>query len=63
LAYGNQPTAEDAWRDALARFGKAPTWADLSQSPFVQLFDLKSDPHEGLGTRTTTIVSHESVTS
>ena len=45
-SHGNVPTPEDAWRQALDQFGKVPTDADLLRPPFVQLFDLASDPHE-----------------
>ena len=44
--YGNRPSQEDAYREALAKFGKKPSRKDLLRAPFVQLFDLKSDPSE-----------------
>ncbi len=44
--YGNEPKSEDAWRDALEKFGKTPKWTDLNQAPFVQLFNVADDPHE-----------------
>lgn len=44
--YGNAPRSDDAWREAIQSFGNSPTWSDLVKPPFVQLFDLSSDPHE-----------------
>lgn len=44
--YGNEPKTEDAWRNALEQFGQAPKWPDLSQAPFVQLFNVANDLHE-----------------
>jgi arylsulfatase A-like enzyme len=44
--FGNEPKPDDAWRQALERFGKTPKWTDLSQAPFLQLFNLADDPHE-----------------
>lgn len=44
--YGNLPKAEDAWKQAVADFGKTPEKSDLLSAPFVQLFDLKNDPGE-----------------
>lgn len=46
LHYGNRPRQDVAWREALKQFDKKPTWNDLSQAPFVQLFDLSKDLHE-----------------
>lgn len=43
---GNAPLPEEAWRKALKRFGGKPTDADLLQTPFVQLYNLASDPGE-----------------
>lgn len=43
---GNDPLPEEAWRKALKRFGGKPTNADLLQAPFVQLYNLASDPGE-----------------
>ena len=43
---GNDPLPEEAWRKALKRFGGKPTDADLLQTPFVQLYNLASDPGE-----------------
>ena len=37
---------DDAWRGALKKFGKTPTWKDVAKAPFVQLFNVKTDPHE-----------------
>ncbi|MEO0444743.1 MAG: arylsulfatase [Verrucomicrobiota bacterium] len=45
-AAGNDPMPQIAWRDAMDQFGRKPTEEDLLRSPFVQLFDLSSDPHE-----------------
>jgi arylsulfatase A len=44
--YGNVPPSEKAWRKAVKRFGAAPMWNDLSNAPFVQLFNLSADLHE-----------------
>ncbi len=44
--YGNQPTPDKAWRDALETFGKQPNRADLTRAPFLQLFKVSEDPHE-----------------
>jgi len=44
--HGNRPASDDAWREALAAFGKNPTREDLIRAPFVQLFDLGVDPQE-----------------
>ena len=46
LEHGNTPRRDDAWRKSLRKFGKVPTWKDLSRAPFVQLFNLADDPHE-----------------
>ena len=43
---GNYPLPEEAWRKALKQFGGKPTDADLLQTPFVQLYNLASDPGE-----------------
>ena len=42
------PIPEDAWRDALAAFGRKPTRNDFLKAPFVQLFNVAKDPHEDL---------------
>jgi len=45
--YGNTPTRDQAWRDALVQFGRAPkSIAELQQAPFLQLFNLQDDPGE-----------------
>jgi len=44
--YGNEPKPDDAWRGALEQYGKTPTWKDVSQTPFVQLFNVAEDTHE-----------------
>jgi arylsulfatase A-like enzyme len=44
--YGNKPTQENAWRSASQDFKGDVKEADLTQSPFVQLFNLDKDPHE-----------------
>ena len=44
--YGNKPRSEEAWKSAMKVFGKTPTWKDLAQYPFVQLYNLTEDPHE-----------------
>jgi arylsulfatase A-like enzyme len=44
--HGNLPIPEDAWREALAQYGKSPTRKDFLKAPFVQLFNLAMDPHE-----------------
>ena len=43
---GNDPLPEEAWRKALKRFGGKPTDVDLLKAPFVQLYNLASDPSE-----------------
>lgn len=45
-AWGNQPAEKEAWKKALADFGKKPTREDLGRAPFVQLYDLAADPGE-----------------
>ena len=45
--FGNSPKANDAWKDALAKFGRRPMNHDeLAQYPFLQLFDLSNDVGE-----------------
>ena len=44
--HGNRPTPEDAWKEALAKFGENPSESDLLKPPFVQLYNLAKDPHE-----------------
>jgi arylsulfatase A-like enzyme len=45
--FGNAPTLQQAWRDAVKRFGRTPgSHAELEQSPFLQLFHLENDPGE-----------------
>jgi len=46
--HGNVPIPEDAWKDALAQYGKQAKRQDLLGAQFVQLFNLASDPHEDL---------------
>ncbi|MEM7015050.1 MAG: sulfatase-like hydrolase/transferase, partial [Verrucomicrobiota bacterium] len=43
---GNDPMPTKAWKSALSKFEGKPTEADLLKPPFVQLFDLATDPHE-----------------
>ncbi|MDA1066861.1 MAG: sulfatase-like hydrolase/transferase, partial [Verrucomicrobia bacterium] len=43
---GNEPTPQDAWRSALDQFSGKPKESDFLKAPFVQLFNLASDPHE-----------------
>jgi arylsulfatase A-like enzyme len=44
---GNTPRQEEAWKAALADFGRSPRdHQELKQAPFVQLFDLNEDPSE-----------------
>jgi len=45
-AKGSEPAPADAWRMALGSFKGKLTEADLLTAPFVQLFNLASDPHE-----------------
>jgi len=47
-AVGNDPMPDIAWRKALSQFKGKPTESDLLKYPFVQLFDLSSDPHEDI---------------
>ncbi len=44
--WGNVPKQADAYRAALAEFGRRPTPEELLRAPFVQLFDLVADPTE-----------------
>ncbi len=44
--FGNEPTPENAWRDAIEEFGQRPKWTDINRAPFVQLFDVAKDLHE-----------------
>ncbi|MDA8633116.1 arylsulfatase [Verrucomicrobiales bacterium] len=43
---GNDPLPQEAWNKALKRFGGKPTDVDLLKAPFVQLYNLASDPSE-----------------
>ena len=36
----------EAYREALAKFGRSPKLGDLKRAPFVQLFNLAEDPSE-----------------
>jgi arylsulfatase A-like enzyme len=47
-SYGNIPKQEDAYREAVAKFGGDPEREDLLRAPFVQLFDLMDDPTESV---------------
>ena len=41
------PLSPDAWRQALDTFGRRPrNHGELAQAPFVQLFNLETDPGE-----------------
>lgn len=44
--YGNEPTPQDAWQNALKQFEGDLTADDLLAAPFVQLFDVSKDLHE-----------------
>ncbi len=44
--WGNLPKRDDAYRAARQAFGRAPTRDELKRAPFVQLFDLSTDPGE-----------------
>jgi arylsulfatase A-like enzyme len=45
--YGNSPPQEEAWKKALAAYGKTPAnRKELEKAPFVQLFRLDRDPGE-----------------
>ena len=45
--FGNVPAQNDAWKKALAKFGRTPKSHDeLRETAFVQLFNLKADPTE-----------------
>ena len=44
--WGNAPTQEAAYKEALKQFGGKPGRLDLLAAPFVQLFDLQADPTE-----------------
>jgi arylsulfatase A len=43
---GNVPSPEEAWRSVLDQFSGKPKESELLKAPFVQLFNLASDPHE-----------------
>ncbi|NQU22506.1 MAG: arylsulfatase [Candidatus Nealsonbacteria bacterium] len=45
-AWGNTPSQNDAWQQAVEQFGRKPSPADLRAAPFVQLFDLEHDVRE-----------------
>lgn len=44
--FGNEPAAPAAWKAASLAFGRPASRKDLTAAPFVQLFDLSSDPGE-----------------
>ena len=44
--HGNTPVPENAWPAAMNEFGKQASKEDFLKPPFVQLFNLKNDPHE-----------------
>lgn len=44
--FGNEPAAPAAWKAASVAFGRPASRKDLTAAPFVQLFDLSSDPGE-----------------
>jgi arylsulfatase A-like enzyme len=45
--FATPPFSDDAWKAAVAAFGRAPKdHAELEQAPFLQLFDLETDPGE-----------------
>lgn len=44
--FGNVPSSATAWKQARDTFGRGATRSDLTQAPFVQLFDLSTDPGE-----------------
>lgn len=45
--FGNTPTTQQAWREAFDAFGrKTKSQSELLRAPFVQLFDLSTDPGE-----------------
>ena len=44
--YGNSPVPENAWPAALNAFGNPPSREDFLKAPFVQLFNVVTDPHE-----------------
>ena len=45
--WGNEPASDEAWREALRKYGKNPkSHLELERYPFVQLFDLEADPGE-----------------
>lgn len=46
VAAGSDPMPNEAWRKALDQFAGKPANSDLLRPPFVQLFDLATDPHE-----------------
>lgn len=44
--YGNTPSQDEAWRNAMNGVKGEISVADTLRAPFVQLFDLSQDPHE-----------------
>jgi arylsulfatase A len=48
VSKANDPSPEIAWSKALDDFAGKPTASDLLRAPFVQLFDVATDPHEDM---------------
>ena len=52
--YGNRPTQDEAWKKALADYGRSPSNRnELLRAPFVQLFDVEADPTESINLAST----------
>ena len=44
--FGNEPKSDDAWKAAIEKAGKPASRLQLAQAPYVQLFNLETDPEE-----------------
>jgi len=44
--HGNTPPEPKAWEDAIREFGRVPKVDETAQAPFLQLYNLKTDPAE-----------------
>ena len=44
--FGNSPLRDQAWQEAVKKFGRKPERDEIRQAPFCQLFNLANDPSE-----------------
>ncbi|MEC9092414.1 MAG: arylsulfatase [Planctomycetota bacterium] len=44
--WGNEPKRDDAWKQSVQDFGRAPLKSEIRSSAFCQLYNLRSDPTE-----------------